>query len=363
MTTSEEPDDAFSAHFERDPLPGAGIRIVILTKLPYEQAEAVIAPLSQRIAELGRPVEHRIIAVADLGLAEAFRRGFEDAHMPLVLVTTAVQPWTADHVDPLLEAIDASDHVVGRRPKASRGGAANWIAKLLRRLIFAVPLDDVHSPCRLHRFEKLRAIVLQSKSSFLDTEILAKATFLGHLIDEVDVPPLPCQSWDERSWSDWNQIFKHPQFKSLSSPPEVAEGERECHDGPGGEDRHGGSHLERPGALEDHQAQGVHELSERQRADQVLHPVGKAAGSEENAGEQPHRQHDQVHQAADGLGGCGAAADEQPDPGEGERSQHINCDDERDVAANRHLEHEGPEQEQHRQVGEDERESRAQQSQ
>ncbi len=47
MTTSEE-QDPFSAHFKRDPLPGAGIRIVMLTKLPYEQAEAVIAPLSER---------------------------------------------------------------------------------------------------------------------------------------------------------------------------------------------------------------------------------------------------------------------------------------------------------------------------
>ena len=45
MTTSEELDDPFSAHFKRDPLPGAGIRIVLLTKLPHEQAEAVIAPL------------------------------------------------------------------------------------------------------------------------------------------------------------------------------------------------------------------------------------------------------------------------------------------------------------------------------
>ena len=33
MTTSEELDDPFSAHFKRDPLPGAGIRIVLLTRL------------------------------------------------------------------------------------------------------------------------------------------------------------------------------------------------------------------------------------------------------------------------------------------------------------------------------------------
>jgi hypothetical protein len=363
MTTSEDSDDPFSAHCKRDPLPGAGIRIVILTELPYEQAEGVIAPLSRRIAELGRPVEHRIIAVAGLNLAEALRRGIEDTHMPLVLVTTAVKPWSAKHVDPLLEAIDASDHVIGRRPKATRDRAANWMTKLVRRLIFAVPLDDVHSPCRLHRLDKLLAVVLQSKSSFLDTEILAKATFLGQLISEVDVPPLPGQSWNAGWWSDWNQLFKHPQFKSTSSPPEEAERECERDDRPRGEDRHGGRHLERTGTSEDHHAQGVDELSQRQCADDALQPTGKASGSEEYAGEQPHRQHDQVHQAADGLGGGGAAADEQPDPGKGECSQHFNRDDEGEIAADRHLEHEGPKQEQDRQVGEDESQSRAQERQ
>ena len=52
-------------------------------------------------------------------------------------------------------------------------------------------------------------------SSFLDIEILAKATFLGHLIDEVDVPPLPGHSWHDGWWADWNQLFKHPQFKPI----------------------------------------------------------------------------------------------------------------------------------------------------
>ena len=111
------------------------------------------------------------------------------------------------------------------------------MTSLLRRLIFAVPLDDVHSPCRLHRLPKLLAIPLQSSSSFLDIEILAKATFLGHLIDEVDVPPLSCEFWHGGWWADWKNVFKHPQFKDLSGPAEKAEGEGERDDGPGGEDQ------------------------------------------------------------------------------------------------------------------------------
>ena len=51
------------------------------------------------------------------------RRGLEGASLPLVLVTTADEPWTADHLGPLLEAIDKSDHVIGRRPTACREAA------------------------------------------------------------------------------------------------------------------------------------------------------------------------------------------------------------------------------------------------
>ena len=57
-------------------------------------------------------------------------------------------------------------------------------------MVFAVPTLDVHSPCRLHRREKLEALSLQSSSRFLDIEILAKGTFLSHLLDEVPVPRL-----------------------------------------------------------------------------------------------------------------------------------------------------------------------------
>ena len=305
MTKSEVIDDPFSAHLKRDPLPGAGIRIVLLTRLPHDQARAVIAPLEEGIAELKRPVEQRIVDVTECGLAEGLRRGLEDAHLPLVLLTTAIEPWTTNHLAPLLKAIDQSDHVIGRRPRPARSGGTTLRERLVTRLIFALPLDDVHSPCRLHRLEKLAAIVLQSRSSFLDTEILAKATFLGHLIDEVRVPPLPSEAWYEGWWSDWNRLFKHPEFKApsrpetggtgsasvglasrpsevpegeceaggtgsasvglASRPPEVAEGECEGDDRPCGEDQQRVADLEQPGPAQNDPPQSSHELSQRQR--------------------------------------------------------------------------------------------------
>ena len=125
-------------------------------------------------------------------------------------MTSADEPWTAEHLEPLLEAIDHCDHVVGRRRAGPLAGCDAGSAGFPWRLIFAVPVDDVHSPCRLHRLEKLAAIPLQSASEFLDVEILAKATFFGHLIDEVPVPAARGRVARGPFWRDFVAVFRRP---------------------------------------------------------------------------------------------------------------------------------------------------------
>jgi hypothetical protein len=103
------------------------------------------------------------------------------------------------------------------------------------RFLFGVPISDIHTPCRIHRLEKLAAIPLQSTSSFIDVEIPAKATFLTHVIGEVDVPPLealPAQT----ARSDVRAIFRRPSFVRTLRPAEELEREKESADCPGGED-------------------------------------------------------------------------------------------------------------------------------
>src|SRR5579883_2717627 len=151
MTTSEEFDDPFLQHFRREPLTDAGIRIIALIEGSPDGAEANVAPLVDYLGSVGRTAETRIIAITEEGVAVALAGGLAGAHLPLVLVTTAEEPWTADHVKPLLEAIDHCDHVVGRRPVGGWERCRRWLATLPRRLVFSVPLRDIHSPCRLHR--------------------------------------------------------------------------------------------------------------------------------------------------------------------------------------------------------------------
>ncbi len=260
MTIGDSSDDPFAEHLRREPLPNAGIRIILLADMPAETAEQIVAPLADLVVASGRTVERCVVTVNGDGLGCSLERGLEGATLPLVLVTTAEEPWTMEHLEPLLDAINQCDHVVGCRQDRARRHWSGVPGLLMRRLIFAVPLHDVHSPCRLHRLDKLAAIPLQSSSSFVDTEILAKATFLGHLIDEVAIPPLRGRVRSTRLWTDVNQVLGHPRFVRSSGPAEEPQCQRESDDDPGGEDQHGSADIEQTCPLEQHPAHGADQL-------------------------------------------------------------------------------------------------------
>ena len=132
MSSEESLDDndPFAAHYHREPLTGAGVRIVLLTESPAETAAGIVAPIVTWLEAEGRCVEVRVM-VLDRRLGrrnEALGTALEGATLPLVLVTTAEEPWSARHLTPLLEAISLCDHVVGSRPGTTwpriRGGSA-----------------------------------------------------------------------------------------------------------------------------------------------------------------------------------------------------------------------------------------------
>jgi hypothetical protein len=361
MTTSEVSDDPFD-RLRRDPLPNAGIRIILLSQSQEPSAAGVVAPLVELVAAHGRPVESRAVQVSDGGYARALERGLLGATLPLVLVTTAEELWTNDHLTPLLAAIDACDHAIGCRLGFGRGNWARLPALFARRLIFGAPGHDIHSPCRLHRLEKLAAIPLQSSSSFLDTEIIAKATFFNHVIDEVPVPPLRGRI-NSKGWlADAHRVLKHPEFVRASCPAEEAQSQNEGEDGPRGEDGQGRANVEEARPLENHLAQSADELREGQGLNEGLGGIGKSIGGEEDARKEPHRQHDEIHESADGLGRFGAAGDQEADSSKRERPQHVDADHKRQAAADRHLEHERTEQQQHGEVRDYEGQPGAQES-
>lgn len=246
------------AHCLRKPVPAtAGVRVVVLSEVGEERAREIGQELRRLIAGRLRPVEVVVDWYPHSSRAERLARAIEGAREPLTLVTTASEPWREDHLDPLLKAIDRSDHVIGGRRK----GVVAWLRSRPWRLLFAVPVLDVHSPCALHRTEALQRIPLQSSSDFLDIEILAKATFLGHLLEETPVPVLEGKRAGTGFLGDLVDVLRQPRFR-FSSPAEDAEGEVEGDQGPGGQDREVAGDVEKPRPLEDDSAQSVDELRE-----------------------------------------------------------------------------------------------------
>lgn len=274
MTQHEpfDPLDPFDVHFHRESLEGAGATLILLADAVEGLDESALTSCVSWLKSQGRPVETRLIAVDRSAprLGEQIAEVLASVDLPIVAFFSAAEPPTPEHLKPLFKAINQADHVVGRRPAGPLVEVGRWLARIPRRLVFGVPVLDVNSPCRLHRLEKLQTIPLQSGSSFVNTEILAKATFLGHLLDEVAIPALSGRVWRLGWFRDLRLVFKRPTFRPPagveidppSRPLEQPEGQPERADGPSGEDSQGHEdlNLSDPRALQNDHPQGVDKL-------------------------------------------------------------------------------------------------------
>jgi glycosyltransferase involved in cell wall biosynthesis len=94
-------------------------------------------------------------------------------------------------------------------------GWRRWAGWLVVRILFALRYHDVCCPVRLMRREIFTRIPIQSNSSFVHVEILAKANFLGHLMaEEVPLPvaPPPYRGDLRLLGRDCRRLLTHPDF-------------------------------------------------------------------------------------------------------------------------------------------------------
>jgi hypothetical protein len=263
-----EPVDAFDAATRRDSRAGAGVDVIVLDEGHPQRAESIGEQLVALVRSLNRPATLQTLRTRDdRGLGRALESALAASSLPLVLITSAVEPWTAAHLAPLHDAIERADHVIGRRPASGWQAARLRLDTFIRTLVFAVPIRDIHSPCRLHRREAIAAIPLQSESRFVEVEILAKANFLTQLLSEVDVPALAFGEDPRRHGLyriDRRDILWKPRLarEPVSGPAEDAKREEEGADRPGPQDEESRGDGAEPRALEDHSSQGARELRE-----------------------------------------------------------------------------------------------------
>jgi glycosyltransferase involved in cell wall biosynthesis len=184
------------------------------------------------------------------GVGAAIRTGLTAAGHPLLVITTLDHAYTPADLGALLERIDEADLVVGYRagrpvPLAARVPGVLW--GLFNRIalgmpperlpgwlglrahvyawavwgVFGVRITDVDSGLKLFRRSVFHEhLPIQSDGPFVHAEILAKANFLGGMMDERPVGrtpgPYAAVPWPTeppgRLWNEAFTVFWHPDF-------------------------------------------------------------------------------------------------------------------------------------------------------
>lgn len=140
--------------------------------------------LTTRIPRL-RVLRHETRA----GFGAALRTGLAAAQHPLVCYAACDPAYQPADVKLLLDHIDACHIVSGAR--AAAGSHPPWWYRWLARWVFGVRVRDVNCAFKLCRRDVFSRIPLQSTGPFVHVEILAKANFLGCVLDEAGVSYRP----------------------------------------------------------------------------------------------------------------------------------------------------------------------------
>ncbi len=162
------------------------------------------------------------------GFGACLRGALEEANEPLLLYTTVDYPYTPSDIRPMLERIELRDELFGKQPDLISGarsgqprpalaqltgfawrlfwrlfaglpmiepppwnGWGPWWYRFHSQWFFGVPLADVNSAFKLWRVSFLKRFPIQSDGDFVHTELVAKATFLTSIMDEVPLTPKP----------------------------------------------------------------------------------------------------------------------------------------------------------------------------
>ena len=206
-----------------------------------DRSRAVARSLVDLLARRGRAAESVVVESRRRGTALRSRRAWKVARAPWSIVTTAVEPLSTAHLDPLLAAIDHCDHVVGRR-RASLPvrvlRRAAWLAcrVALRRPGARRPFADPGPSPRQARGDPAPVVVvLPGRGDPGQGHVLRPSDRRGR-------GPAPGRSPRGRYyWLDFVEVFRRPVLvrPPASAPAEDPQGDDEGDDRPGGEDGQG----------------------------------------------------------------------------------------------------------------------------
>ena len=194
-----------------------------------------------------RPARTRIGKVS----GRACERRSPSTTNPLFFYTALDYPYTPSDIRPMLDRINLRDEILGKQPdlisgcrtghadagtrevvRPGRGGCSGGSSRACRSAnrrrgtagrriwyrvrrswVYGVPLADVNSCFKLFRTSFLKRFPIQSDGDFVHTELVAKATFLTSIMDEVPLTPKPDPIPPlGDTGADSSRVFGDPQF-------------------------------------------------------------------------------------------------------------------------------------------------------
>ncbi len=197
------------------------------------------------------------------GFGACLRTALAEAKYPLFFYTALDYPYTPSDIRPMLERITVRDEILGKQPDLISGcrtglptpELVTWTGRVWRlfwrlfagipaqdpppwhgwpayryrvrtRWVYGVPLADVNSCFKLFRTAFLKRFPIQSDGDFVHTELVAKATFLTSIMDEIPLTPKPDAilplgdtSADRRRLSANRARFAFEPEPALPAPP------------------------------------------------------------------------------------------------------------------------------------------------
>jgi glycosyltransferase involved in cell wall biosynthesis len=194
------------------------------------------------------------------GFGACLRTALAQARLPLFFYTAPGYPYTPEDLHGMLDRIELRDEILGKQADLISGArrgllapdvvrVAGWAWRAFWRVfagirlepaeawpglgaavygkfagwVFGVPLADVNSAFKLYRTDFLRRFPIQSDGDFVHTELVAKATFLTSIMDEVPLTPQPGAVPPKAriSLGELLHVFRDPQFAwpAPASPP------------------------------------------------------------------------------------------------------------------------------------------------
>jgi glycosyltransferase involved in cell wall biosynthesis len=198
------------------------------------------------------------------GFGACLRTALAETNQPLLLYAGVDYPYTPADIRQMLARIELRDEVFGKQPDLISGARAGqqppdllmWLGyawKFFWRVFaglpmaesppwygweawwyrfrvgwtFGVPLADVNSAFKLYRTSFLRRFPIQSDGDFVHTELVAKATFLTSIMDEIPITPKtdPLPPLGSISTDRW-KVLRKPAFafypEAAPAPPTPA---------------------------------------------------------------------------------------------------------------------------------------------